>query len=114
MNCAGKARKLADYMISLHEVNWDCQLANKVSYYHVGALFTDVVLQAGLNYNYVVKPRVQRVLLDYPEEHTVSKFRSLVERESLQVIINWKHRVKLDRFERLLEFCENKGIDSCT
>jgi hypothetical protein len=114
MNCAGKARKLADYMVSLHEVNWDSQFANKLSYYHIGALFTDVVLQAGLNYTYVVKPRVRKVLLEYPDEYTVTKFRSLAQREGLEKIINWNHNVKIERFDRLLDFCLEREIDSCT
>ena len=41
---------------------------------HIGALFTDAILQAGVNYRSVVRPRVERVLFNFPEANTVSSF----------------------------------------
>lgn len=114
MSYAKDARKLADYIINLPEVNQNYQSANQFSYYHIGALFTDVVLQAGLNYNSVVKPRIQKVLIYYPEDYTVAKFQVVINREGLGNIINWKDSVKLDRFERLLQFAVSNNIDSCS
>lgn len=113
MSCAKNARKLADYITTLPNLTEIPTTTNKFSYYHIGALFTDVVLQAGLNYNTVVKPRVQKVLLSYPEDYTISKFQLLIARDGLENIINWKHSVKIDRFHRILEFSVSRNIDSC-
>lgn len=113
MSCAKNARQLANYIVNLPEINKVSSLANKFSYYHIGALYTDVVLQAGLNYQSVVKPRVQRVLLNYPEDYSVTKFKLVIEREGLEKVINWKHDVKLARLHRLLEFSDSNGIDIC-
>lgn len=114
MNCARDARKLADYIISLPEIHRACRTVNQFSYYHIGALFTNVVLQAGLNYNSVVKPRVQKVLSNYPQDCTVTKFQVVINKEGLENIINWKHSVKLERFERLLQFAVLNNVDSCS
>lgn len=114
MSCAREARKLADYITCLPNLNLDFTFANKISYYHIGALFTDVVLQAGLNYNSVVKPRVQKVLLNYPEEYTITRFRRLIDTQGLNNIISWNHPIKIERFERILQFSQVNNIDSCS
>lgn len=114
MNCAKYARRLADYITSLPEANKAYNPTNKFSYFHVGALFTDVVLQAGLNYDSVVKPRVQHIILTYPEYDTVTKFNQLINHQGLSTVINWKHEVKLERFGRLLEFALSHQIDTCS
>jgi hypothetical protein len=49
------------------------------SYLHMGATVTDAVLQAGLNYQFTVKPRVERVLRVYPEARTTAAFNALVD-----------------------------------
>lgn len=114
MSCARDARRLADFIVSLPTESQVYHLANKFSYCHVGALFTDVVLQAGLNYSSIVKPRVQQVLLNYPDDCTVSKFQIVINREGLNNVINWHHEVKLLRFKRLLKFAFSNSIDTCS
>lgn len=113
MNCAREARKLADYLISLPIIFPTQQPAKQFSYSHVGALFTDVTLQSGLNYQTVVRPRVQQVLLKYPYEYTVTRFQRVICKEGLNNVINWTHRIKLERFERLMSFSLCHHIDSC-
>lgn len=114
MSCARDARRLADFIVSLPTESQVYQLANQFSYYHIGALFTDLVLQAGLNYSSIVKPRVQQVLLNYPDDCTVKKFQIVIDREGLSNVINWHHEVKLFRFKRLLEFAVSNSIDTCS
>ena len=41
---------------------------------HIGALFTDTILQAGVNYKRVVWPRVKYVLETFPYADTVHSF----------------------------------------
>ena len=113
MNCAKEARKLADYIISLGGTFQTYDVQSQFHYSHIGALYTDIILQAGLNYNSVVKPRVQKVLLDSPDANTVKRFKALIDQEGLGNVINWKDEVKLDRFKLLIDFSIDNEIDNC-
>lgn len=112
MTIALQARKLANYIVDLddftiHNIN------PFISYNHMGALFADMILQAGLNYNTVVKPRVDRILTKYPDENTVTKFNQLVDLESIEKVILWNHAVKIDRIYELLRFSTINRIETC-
>lgn len=113
MNCASQARKLADYITSLQDSFIPYEVNEGFSYCHMGALYTDIVLQAGVSYNSVVKPRVQNVLLNYGDHNTVQKFQLLIDNNGLSKIIKWNHHIKLTRFEDLLKFSYEKDIDCC-
>jgi len=113
MNCTTQARKVADF-ISKHKDSFVNESVNeRFSYNHMGALYTDIVLQAGVSYNSVVKPRVQNILLKYADYNTVKKFQILVDMEGLSNIIKWNHHVKLNRFEDLLKFSNDRHINCC-
>jgi hypothetical protein len=47
-------------------------------YEHMGAIITDAILQASLNYDYVVKPRVRNVMEEYPQGNTTTGFLNLL------------------------------------
>ena len=113
MNCATQARKLADYIMSLQDSFTPYEVNEGFAYHHIGALYTDIELQAGLSYNSVVKPRVQNILLNYNEYNTVKKFQLLIDNNGLSNIIKWNHHVKLNRFEDLLKFSYSSNIDCC-
>ena len=113
MNCATQARKLANYIIDLQDTFITYEIKDEFSYYHIGALYTDIVLQAGVSYNSVVKPRVQNVLINHADHNTVKKFQLLIDAKGLSNIIKWNHHVKLTRFEDLLTFSHNGDIDCC-
>lgn len=112
MNCATEARKLADYIVSLGDSFPSHTCTNQFYQNHIGALYTDIVLQAGLNYNTVVKPRVQNIITRYYDFNTVSSFNDLVINEGLQKIINWNHPIKLSRIQSLIDFSFENNIDS--
>ncbi|HEY4197446.1 MAG TPA: hypothetical protein VGM63_18025 [Mucilaginibacter sp.] len=80
----------------------------------MGALLTDITLQAGLNYNKVVRPRVQRILLNYPNAYTVKLFNEIICFEGIENVINWHHYIKLDRLNRLIAFSTENQINTCT
>jgi hypothetical protein len=113
MSCAKDARKLANYINSINDSFQKIPAPDQFSYTHIGALYTDIVLQAGLNYNSVVKPRVQRVLLNYADGYTISKFQELIAKEGLEMIIMWKHPEKLNRMIRLINYSVENDINSC-
>jgi hypothetical protein len=105
------ARKLIDFIEN--EINLELIPSNNCPYdNHIGALFTDIILQAGLNYKHIVSPRVNNVYTNYPEAYTVKKFLNVIEVDGLENIINWKHEIKLKRISDLIFFCIDHKIDS--
>ena len=111
MNYANEARKLADYIVELsfHQEN---PSGNK-AYTHIAALYTNIVLQSGLNYKTVVQPRVERVASNYPKAYCVSGFQKAIEEEGLEHIILWKHTEKLSRMQNVIGFSVQNSIDTC-
>ena len=85
----------------------DCPYRN-----HIGALLTDVVLQAGLNYQHVVAPRVSKVLNDYPVAYTVNRFSAVLQKYSIETVLDWHDCEKQIRMDRILEFCKAQGIQN--
>lgn len=79
---------------------------------HIGALLADVTLQAGMNYQYVVRPRVTRILRKYPSGSTIRKLLTLVKRVSVRQLLNWNNKRKLRVFAELLGTCHRNNIDS--
>jgi hypothetical protein len=81
-------------------------------YEHIGAIITDAVLQAGLRYETVVRPRVQRVLEHYPQGCTTTGFLALLQEEGTEQIWQWKHPEKPARAMALTEFFQAEGIET--
>lgn len=79
---------------------------------HIGALFTDSVLQAGLNYRKVVWPRVNYVLQTFPYADTVQSFSDVLNQFGTANVLRWNNKEKLRRMEDLVSFCLEHDIDS--
>jgi len=112
MKIVCEARKLANFIAGLDSFE-TLHIKEEFCYQHIGALFVDITLQAGLNYNSVVKPRVQRVLLNYPEADTAQRFHLLIENHGLQQVIKWKSDIKINRLKRLVYFALDNKINTC-
>lgn len=105
------ARKLVDFIES--NSSFKIISPNNCPYNeHIGALFTDIILQAGLNYKHIVFPRVFNLYNEYPEANTVKGFAKLIENKKLETIISWKHHTKLKRINNLIDYCISNHIDS--
>jgi hypothetical protein len=76
------------------------------------ALLADAALQAGIRYETVVRPRIDRILAAYPDRRTTSDARWLLVQMPAEELLQWTHHVKLDRFVRLLDLCETQGIET--
>ena len=63
-------------------------VTQQVPYNHMGATIIDSVLQAGLNYKYVVYPRVQKILQDFHDYTTTCDFIILMQTIPLVELIN--------------------------
>lgn len=78
---------------------------------HLGAVLADSVLQAGLNYVTVVRPRVLAILHTHPSRRTISSLISLVQQSRTGAFLNWRHHEKVTRFEALVVFLQSWGIE---
>lgn len=78
---------------------------------HLGAVLADSVLQAGLNYATVVRPRVMEILRTHSRCHTISSLFSLVKRGETHEFLNWLHHEKVSRFEALVIFLQRRGVE---
>ncbi len=78
---------------------------------HLGAVLADSVLQAGLNYANVVRPRVLAILQRYPKLNTISALLVLIEEQRTGEFLNWRHHEKVARFEALVTFLKEWGIE---
>jgi len=108
MNITYSAHILANYISSLDDFNIPHNHVYR--YNHMGAVLTDTVLQAGLNYRTVVEPRVICVIKNYPEANITSSFLSSLYRDGANKILNWHHPEKPRRLLELTEFfCETSN-----
>lgn len=81
---------------------------------HIGALFTDAVLQAGLNYRSVVLPRVTHVIELFPEANTVKSFSRVLDGYGIRKVLNWNNDIKTRRMQDLVDFCLAHSINTTT
>jgi hypothetical protein len=82
------------------------------SYNHMGATLSDAILQAGLNYNAVVKPRILRLLTCFPTATTTSHFMDLVDKFGADKLLNWNHPEKPARLIALTNFFYVRSIET--
>jgi hypothetical protein len=103
------ARRVADYAkelgadVNRFEIRPACD--------HMGALLADSVLQAGLNYNSVVRPRILAIFADYPGLSRTSNLLELVERGETSAFLNWTHQEKVRRFDALVLFLADASVE---
>jgi hypothetical protein len=67
----------------------------------MGATICDAVLQAGLKWESVVKPRLEKLRRHYPEAATTSGFFTLIKEVGIKKILNWRDEEKPARRESL-------------
>ena len=79
---------------------------------HIGALFTDTILQAGLNYRSVVWPRVAHVLETFPYATTVSVFAEVLDNYGTANVLHWRNADKIQRMNELVWFCIDNRIET--
>ena len=100
------SKKLVDFINSLEEFKIDSEIDG--NYQHMGATLVDGVLQAGLNYKTIVKPRVDFVLSTYPDHKTTSMILNLCIEEGINKIISWKDDRKPNLIMTLLILLKNQ------
>lgn len=84
--------------------------ASRPTYDHMGAILADSVLQAGVNYSNVVKPRVEAILSTYSDKKSTLDLEQLLLDEGSKKLLNWSHTTKLSRFENLVSYMLSNGV----
>lgn len=79
---------------------------------HIGAIFTDSILQAGVNYRTVVLPRVNYILHMFPYADTVHAFAEVLNQYGTANVLRWNNNDKVRRMEDLVSFCVDNDIDT--
>lgn len=102
-------RRIADYAQSLGIECARCDY--RFVFDHLGAALADCVLQAGLNYQAVVRARVERIIISFPETATLAGTVELIERGTVGDFLLWKHSEKIERFVRLVRLLERHEIN---
>ena len=87
-------------------------ITQRTPYYHMGATITDAILQAGLNYQNVVYPRVRKLLTEFPDYKTTSDFLILMQVVQLPELIDWKKGCKLERVKELSWFLFSHNLEN--
>jgi hypothetical protein len=99
---AAKVRQLPGYP------DFPGAAAGQARYDHIGALIADAALQAAIDFNSVVRPRVQRLLAAWPEADTVDLFLVRVAAEGLHKVLDWKDARAL----RLANLLATEGVQT--
>jgi 3-methyladenine DNA glycosylase/8-oxoguanine DNA glycosylase len=86
--------------------------ARRTSYGHMGATLGDAVLQAGLNYETVVRPRVRQIMSDFPEATTASAFLDVIRRVGPETVLRWNHAEKPRRLSALVTLLAETGVET--
>jgi hypothetical protein len=81
-------------------------------YDHMGAVICDAGLQAGINYQRVVYPRIELLLTQYPEARTTSGFLQLLGRHGAADLLSWSGTKKLQLISRLAEYFARCDIET--
>ncbi len=104
------ARRVAD-LAEADGALWDTPALRPASG-HMGAVLADAVLQAGINYASVVRPRVAAILYRYPTATRASTVMDLVQTGQAPSFLSWDHETKIQRFERLVRFLVFRSVDT--
>jgi len=102
------ARRVADFAAS-DGVDANSSAA-RYCYDHLGAVLADSVLQAGLNYRSVVRPRVARILVEFSQADSTDALLAIVESGEVGAFLDWQHPTKISRFERLVFSVHESGV----
>jgi hypothetical protein len=83
----------------------------RASFTHLGAALADCILQAGVNYRTVVRPRVERIVFLFPESATLSGTKKFIEQKMVSEFLLWTHSEKVERFTHLCGLLDEHRIE---
>lgn len=104
------ARRIADHAVEAGILSF--RVSYRPVYHHIGAVLADSILQAGLNYENVVRPRIEAILKTFPHASTVNALIVVIETEGSRKFLQWEHDEKVTRFDHLVSFLYDSKIES--
>ncbi|WP_158151288.1 HhH-GDP family DNA glycosylase [Pantoea ananatis] len=104
------ARKIAERAKDMGLINNGLKKNRKISN-HIGVILADAALQAGVNYNNVVKSRIENIYHNFPECYKLSNVHLLTIAGRSSEFLRWNHHVKVQRFENLVLFMRDNNIE---
>lgn len=104
------SERLADYVRSLPDFEHFKTIDGH--YDHIGAIAADAILQANMRYATHVRPRVRRILKQYPDARTTSAVRSVLESIPASEFLGWKGKDRIERFCEILELLDAEDIET--
>jgi len=107
---ADKAAVLADYAGQLDDFVIVTEIDG--NYGHMGAVIVDAILQAGVSYDSVVRPRVRRLLQEHPTCTTTTAFLKLLEEVGAGPLLTWQHDEKINRVFGATRFFKAEGVET--
>lgn len=110
MTETAEVRKVVGYLRSLQDFVPVKEIDGP--YHHMGATICDAVLQAGVTYETVVRPRIRRMLDTCPKAAKTSDFLRLIQTRRLKEVILWKNNEKPRRIRELTMFLVREGIET--
>jgi hypothetical protein len=110
INTIKSARKVADYAQSQGISNFHYN--TRPIYVHMGAIIADSVLQSGLQYTTVVKPRIDMILSIHYDKKTTKDLIVFIENNTINYFLNWSHNIKIERFKNLVLFLYKNNINT--
>ena len=81
------------------------------NYDHIGATVADAILQANNKYSTHVKPRVNRILDQYPEARSTSAVLCLLKIIPATKFLAWNGEDRAERFKQVLELFAAEGVE---
>ena len=109
MNVDNKAKSLAKYISTLSDFSY---VEPDIPYNHMGATISDAILQSGLNYKTVVKPRIDEILEKYPDAKTTSAFLRILNEIGPNKLLRWQDSEKPNRVLELVNLFIAEGIEN--
>lgn len=109
-NTLSAARCIADRAIC--EGLLEPKAPKRPTYQHMGAVLADSILQAGLNYSKIVRPRVKTILEVFPHATTVNAIVRIIEKQGSDRFLQWQHHEKVSRFDDLVKFLSGSDIEN--
>jgi hypothetical protein len=82
------------------------------AYDHLGALLADLALQAGMNYDHVVRPRVNSILVRFPKTKVLTGLRIAIGEVGAEAYLQWRGQEKIGLFQALLGLMRGNGLET--
>jgi hypothetical protein len=81
-------------------------------YDHMGATLIDAVFQAGINYDNVVRARVERIRTSEPEARTTSGLSAMIAQRGASSVVDWREGKKTRTLRDLIDVLRANNIET--